>query len=113
MIKIKYVAIFTCVAILISGTLATAAPLDLLHSSDSSNNYKFTDFLKSRSSFNYVVSNMEKYVIESPNGGFYKAKEVNDAIEAGASDFTDAIKNLNPIEKPQVESKEFEVIEIE
>lgn len=108
-------AICLASAILLGTTASIAAPFDLLNSEDSSKNYSFNEFLNSGKNFNYVVTNMKRYVITAPNGEFYSASEVSDAMNNGANDFTEAIKNLDPIEKPEPnpEAKEFKVIGIE
>jgi|GEM_PF-4165588 len=92
-----------------SSVTSFAAPLDLKHKTDSTKDYAFTEFLNNSANFNYVASNMNKYIIQALNGEFYNVDEVNSAIEAGAKDFTEAIKDLTPV-KP--EEEELKVVEV-
>ena len=98
-------------AMVLSSSISFASPTDLTHKEISTRNYKFTEFTKDREKFLYVGQNMAKYLIEAFDGKLYEAKEVNQAMENGATDFKEAVKNLSPAQ--DTSNEEFKVTEIE
>ena len=98
--------------LLCSITTVFAADLDLINQVDDSKNFSWNEFVRVPANLRYVSENIDDYLIEF-KGQFYRAAEVNAAIDAGAENFEEAIKGLEPVEKPIEGLEVIEVIAID
>ena len=94
-----------------SATVALAAPYDLVHRMDSAKTYSMIRFAKEPAVFKNVVGEIENYLIKAEDGKLYVAEEVNEALEAGAENFEEAVKDLEPVEIEEP-SEDLEVVEV-
>lgn len=101
----KKVVSLVLVMTLVLSSMATAfaAPFDLINIKDSSKNYGWDEFVDETDNFDYVGGNLGDYVIESLDGDKYVATEVDNALNAGAESFNDAIEGLTPYVEPQTQ----------
>jgi len=86
------------IMVLVSLTMAFAAPYDLVHKTDPSKNYTFSEFTDSPAVFDEVSADFENYLIEAEDGKLYEVAAVQAALDAGAEDFNAAIAGLSPYE---------------
>lgn len=106
----KRILSLTIVLALLLGTVTTAfaADLDLINQADSTKNFSWNEFVRVSANLRYVGENMKDYLIEY-KGESYNAEEVDAAIKAGAKNFDEAIKDLEPVDKPAEGLKVVEV----
>lgn len=75
---------------------ALAATFDLYHKIEVENDTRFIDFARKPSVFRKVAGDLDNYLQKHRDGNYYSAKEIDEEMQKGAPNASEAIKNLEP-----------------